>query len=102
MYIFHTYFIYIFIYYFSYIFLFYFYYILYISISLGFISIFVEIFAWVMTIPAYCALHQILKPDINPYGWGYDFWYENYAKKNVIGTEMKKIFLLLNFTFLIV
>eukprot|EP01031_Cornospumella_fuschlensis_P036438 gene36438-44201_t len=41
--------------------------------SSGYISSFVEIFAWVMTIPAYKALWELLCPSVNPYAWGYDF-----------------------------
>lgn len=51
--------------------------------SLGYVSKFVEIFAWVMTFPAYQALWELLCPEINPYAWGYDFWYNNYASKSV-------------------
>jgi hypothetical protein len=42
----------------------------------GYISNFVEIFAWVVTVPAYTALWDLLYPTINPFGWGYDFWYD--------------------------
>lgn len=50
--------------------------------TIGFRSSFVEIFAYVMTIPAYASLWQLLYPSINPYGWGYDLWYDCVAKKN--------------------
>ena len=40
----------------------------------GYSSVYVEIFAWVMTVPAYEALWRLLCPSINPFGWGYDFW----------------------------
>jgi hypothetical protein len=46
----------------------------------GYHSSFVEIFAWVMTIPGYEALWNLLLPSVNPYAWGYDFWYNGYAK----------------------
>lgn len=45
----------------------------------GYSSVFVEIFCWIMTVPAYNALWDLLYPPINPYGWGYDFWYNGYA-----------------------
>ena len=61
-------------------FLFYFFYI-------GFTSSFIELFAWVMTMPAYQALYDLLLPDINPYGWGYDLWYDNYARVKVPGKK---------------
>ena len=54
----------------------------------GYVSTFLELFAWVMTIPAYEALWHLLYPSINPYGWGYDLWYDNYAKRRVVGHKM--------------
>jgi hypothetical protein len=45
----------------------------------GYITSFVEIFAWIMTIPAYNALWNLFSPEVNPYAWGYDFWYNGYA-----------------------
>ena len=54
----------------------------------GYISVFVEIFAWVVTMPAYEALWQLLNPSINPFGWGYDLWYDNFAKSRVDGHKM--------------
>lgn len=54
----------------------------------GYVSTFVEMFAWVMTLPAYSALWDLLCPHINPYGWGYDFWYNGYAKSKVRGHKM--------------
>jgi hypothetical protein len=54
----------------------------------GYISSFVEMFAWVMTLPAYEALWELLCPHINPFGWGYDFWYDGYAKSKVKGHKM--------------
>jgi len=56
--------------------------------SVGYSSTFVEMFAWVLTPPAYRALWEILYPSINPYGWGYDLWYDNYAKARVLGHRM--------------
>jgi hypothetical protein len=54
----------------------------------GYVSAFVEMFAWVMTVPAYAAVWDLLCPHINPYGWGYDFWYNGYAKLKVEGHKM--------------
>ena len=54
----------------------------------GYISNFVEIFAWVMTVPAYKALWDLLCPHVNPYAWGYDFWYNGYAGQRVSGHRM--------------
>lgn len=56
--------------------------------TVGYVSSFVEIFVWVLTIPAYEALWELLCPSVNPYGWGYDLWYDGYAKKRVIGHKM--------------
>ncbi len=56
--------------------------------SLGYISTFVEIFAWVMTMPAFKALWELLYPEVNPYAWGYDFWYDGYARSTVPGHKM--------------
>ncbi|RYH23439.1 hypothetical protein EON65_17800 [archaeon] len=56
--------------------------------SAGYISSFVEIFAWMMTIPAYTALWELLCPSVNPYAWGYDFWYNQYARDTVSGHKM--------------
>lgn len=58
--------------------------------TIGYISSFVEIFVWLMTIPAYITLWELLLPSINPYAWGYDFWYDGYAMYNnkVIGHKM--------------
>ena len=50
------------------------------SNSIGYVSSFVEIFVWLMTIPAYTSLWELLYPSINPYAWGYDFWYDGYAR----------------------
>lgn len=56
--------------------------------GVGFISSFVEIFAWLMTASAYEALWSLLCPEVNPYAWGYDFWYDGYARSNVPGHKM--------------
>jgi hypothetical protein len=45
-------------------------------------------FAWIMTPPAYRALWELLYPYINPYGWGYDLWLDNYAAMRVQGHKM--------------
>jgi hypothetical protein len=66
------------------------------------VTSFIEIFAWVMTMPAYQALYELLSPEINPYGWGYDLWYDNYARVNVPGkklNEKKSQKLFLNYVF---
>lgn len=54
----------------------------------GYSSSFVEIFAWIMTMPAYEALWELFCPSVNPYGWGHDFWYNGYAKERVPGHKM--------------
>lgn len=56
--------------------------------SEGFVSTFVEIFVMVMTMPAYTALWELFCPEINPYAWGYDFWYDRYALERVPGHKM--------------
>jgi len=56
--------------------------------SPGYVVSFIEIFALVMTMDAYTALWELLCPSVNPYGWGYDFWYNNYAKDRVKGHKM--------------
>ena len=56
--------------------------------TVGLKTNFVEIFAYVMTIPAYTALWQLLYPSINPYGWGYDLWYDCVAKKGNFNHSM--------------
>jgi len=63
------------------------------SNSIGYVSSFVEIFVWLMTIPAYTSLWELLYPSINPYAWGYDFWYDGYARdkdKSSRGKEGKE------------
>ena len=54
----------------------------------GYVSNFVEIFVWFMTMPAYTALWELLNPRVNPYAWGYDFWYDGYAASKVPGHKM--------------
>lgn len=56
--------------------------------TVGYVSSFVEIFAWLMILPAYTALWELLCPEVNPYAWGYDFWYHGYAKQRVAGHKM--------------
>ena len=64
-------------------------------------SSFIELFAWVMTMPAYQAFYELLSPEINPYGWGYDLWYDNCARINVPGKKFngKKSFFTIFFFF---
>ncbi len=56
--------------------------------TVGYVSNFVELFAWMVTMSAYQALWELLYPSVNPYGWGYDFWYDNYARTRVTGHKM--------------
>ena len=56
--------------------------------TVGYISTFVEIFAWIVTPLAYKALWDLLYPSVNPYGWGYDMWYDNYGLMTVPGHKM--------------
>ena len=51
--------------------------------TLGYVSVFVELFAWIGTVPAYVALWEILYPSVNPFGWGHDFWYWQYGQQRV-------------------
>lgn len=48
--------------------------------AVGYVSTFIELFAWIMTFSAYESLWELLAPSINPYGWGYDFWYHGYCQ----------------------
>ena len=41
-----------------------------------------------MTMPAYTALWELFYPAVNPYAWGYDFWYDGYAVEQVPGHKM--------------
>ncbi len=54
----------------------------------GYVSSFVEMFCWVLRFNAYKALWELLYPSVNPYGWGYDFWYDYYGKTHVAGHRM--------------
>ena len=56
--------------------------------TVGYVSSFVEMFAWVLTPVAYRALWELLYPYINSYGWGYDLWYDNYGRGRVPGHKM--------------
>lgn len=56
----------------------------------GYESSFVEMFAWVMTIESYGWLWELLIPSVNPYGWGYDLWYNNYAKHRAVNSRHKQ------------
>jgi len=49
----------------------------------GYVSVFVELFAWMGTVPAYIALWEILYPSVNPFGWGHDFWYSQYGQQRL-------------------
>jgi hypothetical protein len=56
----------------------------------GYYSKYAELFAWVLTIQGYQILWKLLSPHLNPYGWGYDWWYYEYAhsrlnRTNVLG-----------------
>ena len=51
-----------------------------ISGTVGFVVAFAELFAWVMTAKAYSLLYELLLPAVNPYGWGFDNWYDGYAR----------------------
>lgn len=48
----------------------------------------IEMFAYVMTPPAYHALWNLTMPAINPFGWGPDVWYDGYARLHVPGHKM--------------
>jgi len=56
--------------------------------SPGYVSSFIEVFAVIMTHDGYQALWELLCPEINPYGWGYDMWYHNYAKSRILNHKM--------------
>lgn len=49
----------------------------------GYLPLFIEMFVWMMTPLAYECLWELLQPQVNPYGWGYDFWYHGYASGRV-------------------
>ena len=50
--------------------------------TIGIRTSFLEFFACIMTIPSYTSLWKLLFPSINPYGWGYDLWYNCVAKQD--------------------
>lgn len=54
----------------------------------GYVVKFIEMYAWIMTNAAYRALWELLVPEINRHGWGYDYWYDGYAKTRVLGHKM--------------
>lgn len=56
--------------------------------SPGYVVSFIEIFGVIMTMEGYTALWELLCPAVNPYGWGYDFWYDHYARGRVRGHKM--------------
>ncbi len=56
--------------------------------TVGYVSSFVEIFAYITTIKAFQALWELLYPTVNPFGWGYDMWYDGYALSKVSGHRM--------------
>eukprot|EP01035_Chromulina_nebulosa_P020226 gene20226-26256_t len=56
--------------------------------TLGYVSSFVEIFAWITSPEAYHCLWELLFPSVNPYGWGYDFWYDRYAMDRLMDHKM--------------
>jgi hypothetical protein len=45
----------------------------------GYSSVFVELYAWVMTLQGYSLFWELLSPSLNSHGWGYDWWYYGYA-----------------------
>ena len=46
----------------------------------GCLTNFIEMFAYILTVPAYNFLWDLFDPVNNPYGWGYDMWYSEYAR----------------------
>lgn len=44
--------------------------------------------ATILTSNSYIALWELLYPDINPTGIGYDLWYDSYAKDRVEGHKI--------------
>ena len=56
--------------------------------SVGYRTTFLEIFACVYTPSAYRALWSLLLPSVNPFGWGYDLWYDGFARRRVRGHAM--------------
>lgn len=56
--------------------------------SVGYVSMFVEMFAWVLDMESYELLWDLLCPGINPYGWGHDLWFYNYGLSRRPGFRM--------------
>jgi hypothetical protein len=54
----------------------------------GHITSFLAVHAWLMTMDAFKALWELCYPHLNPYGWGYDLWYDTYANSRVTGHKM--------------
>ena len=48
--------------------------------SVGFETAYIEYFAVVYTFAAYEALWDFFCPHINPFGYGFDYWYYFYAQ----------------------
>ncbi len=55
----------------------------------GYATKFVEMFAWIMTVESFEWLWELLIPSVNPYGWGYDLWYDGYAKHRAVDGRHK-------------
>lgn len=60
--------------------------------TVGCLAPFLELFVYIMTAEAYSALWDLVLPEINPYGWGYDVWYDGYASERVAGHRMGVIY----------
>lgn len=56
--------------------------------TFGYTTSFLEVFACIMTVPAYEALWGLLFPSVNPFGWGYDMWYNCIGERQVKGHKM--------------
>jgi hypothetical protein len=54
----------------------------------GYHTVYAELFAWVMTMRGYHILWDLLSPNLNPYGWGYDWWYYGYAQMLLNTTDI--------------
>lgn len=54
----------------------------------GHITSFLSINAWLMTMRAYRALWELVHPSLNPDGWGYDLWFDLYAKSRIGNHKM--------------
>lgn len=55
--------------------------------TLGYRTCFLEIFACLFTREAYRALWSLISLE-NPFGWGYDLWYDGFARRRVQGHAM--------------